>query len=109
MVNGDMLLQDVLPDAVSERRRELRQRLQSLREPIRSRREQFVPGPDVVGSVEERLMDLRSQVTQRENILERIRERRADSGMGGSGSGGNGGSGQPRSAEQQSDNNTQFQ
>lgn len=82
MVNGDMALQGVLPERVNQRRRQVRQRLQSLREPIRSRREQLVPGPDVVGSVEQRFADLRGQVTQRNNILERIRQRRQDEASG---------------------------
>lgn len=82
MVNGDMALQSVLPDSVNQRRRQVRQRLQGLREPIRSRREQLVPGPDVVGAAEERFANLRSQVTRRDSILQRIRQRREGEASG---------------------------
>lgn len=100
MANGDMALQNVLPESVNERRMRLRQRFQSLREPIRSRREQLVPGPDLVGSVEERLMQARSQVMQRDNILQRIRQRRDGGGSGGSGGdNNNSGGGQNRNSE----------
>ena len=104
MPNGDMVLSGVLPDGVNQRRQQLRSRVQSLREPIRSRRERFVPGPDVVGSVEERLKQTRSQLMSRDNILSRIRERR----NGGNGDGGNGG-GEDKSNGKMTSTRSEFQ
>ena len=74
---GRMLGENILPESVNERRRNLRSRVQSLREPIRNRRESLVPGPDVIGRAESRAMDLRDRVLSREGVLSRIRMRRS--------------------------------
>lgn len=89
-----MLGEGVLPESVQERRRQIRERAMSLREPVRNFREQNVPGPDVLGQVESRVTGLRDRVVSRDGVLSSIRERRADSGNGNSGtnsSDGNGG------------------
>lgn len=77
---GRMFGENLLPESVNERRRNLRSRVQGLREPIRSRRENLVPGPDVIGRAESRVADLRDRVLEREGVLSRIRARRADGG-----------------------------
>lgn len=74
MPNGELLGERMLPEAVNQRRRSLRNTLQDFREPIRTRREQLVPGPDVVGLTEERVTNLRQRVMTREGVLSRIRD-----------------------------------
>lgn len=65
-----MLGENILPDSVNTRRRRVRERVQSLREPLRSTRENLVPGPDVVGKLENQIMDARDRVVQREGALQ---------------------------------------
>ena len=86
-----MLGEKFLPESVQERRRQVRERAMSLREPVRNFREQNVPGPDILGRVESRVTSLRDRAVSRDSVLERIRMRR--SGDGGSGDSGNSGSG----------------
>lgn len=73
-----MLGDAVLPEQIQSRRRTLRNRLMDLREPVRSFREQNVPGPDVVGRLESRFTDVRDRFVTRTTVLERIRQRRQD-------------------------------
>lgn len=73
-----MLGDRVLPEAVQSQRRKLRSRLQSVREPVRSFREQNIPGPDVVGTVENQVTDLRSKVVSRDSVIGRVKEMRSD-------------------------------
>lgn len=75
-----MLGEGFLPESVQAQRNKLRNRLQDLREPIRSRRESLVPGPNAIGKVESTFMDLRDRVVSRTTVLERIRARRASEG-----------------------------
>lgn len=84
-----MLGEDVLPEEVQSRRRRLRNRIRSLREPVRSRRENMVPGPDVVGKLENQVMSLRNKAMNRDGVLGRIRG--DSSGSGGSSGSSNGG------------------
>jgi len=67
-----MLGDRLLPEAVQTQRRKMRNRLTNLREPIRQKRQELVPGPDVMGSLGENLSDLRSKVVDRKTVLERI-------------------------------------
>lgn len=96
-----MLGDAVLPEQVQSRRRSLRNRVSNLRQPIRDFRQQNVPGPDVLGTVESNLSDLRDRFVSRTTALERVRQRRNGSGGeqqnqngngNGSGSGSSGGS-----------------
>lgn len=72
-----MLGEGFLPESVQSQRNKLRNRLQDMREPIRSRRQSLVPGPDVIGKAESTFMDLRDRVVSRTTVLDRIRARRA--------------------------------
>lgn len=69
-----------LPDTVVERRSQLRERVMDLRQPVREAREQYVPGPDLIGSAESTLTDLRNRVVSRQSVLSRIKSRRSSSG-----------------------------
>lgn len=91
---ADMLGQNILPEEINNRRRNLRQRLNSLRDPVRRRREDLVPGPDIIGRAESSLQDLRRRVVGMDGPLSGIRERRSG---GGSGSGNSGNSGESSS------------
>lgn len=68
-----MLGENVLPESVNDLRRRARSQVRSLRQPIRQRRENLVPGPDLIGQTETTLMDLRDRVTTRDGLLSRIR------------------------------------
>lgn len=68
-----MLGDNVLPESLQSRRRSIRNRLKNLREPIRRRRSEAVPGPDVIGSLESRVSGLRDKVVDRDSALENIR------------------------------------
>lgn len=65
-----------LPEQVASARQRVRSRLSELREPIRSRREQLVPGPDIIGRVEDQFSSLRSRFVSRTSLMERIRSQR---------------------------------
>jgi len=60
---NDMLGNRLLPETVNEQRRKVRSRLRSLRRPIQERREQAVPGPDVIGGTEERLNSIKQRLS----------------------------------------------
>lgn len=75
-----MLGDRFLPDSVSAARRSLRERAMDLREPIRSRRQSLVPGPDVIGKTETKISDLRDSFMSRDGVLARMRERNSGSG-----------------------------
>lgn len=82
MANG-MLGDKLLPESVQTRRRDLRSRVNELRQPLRQRRQNLVPGPDVVGEAENRLGNIRNRVVDRQTVLERIqsmRQNNSDSG-----------------------------
>lgn len=87
-----MLGNRVLPDSVQSQRRRLRSRLRDIREPIRRRRQNLVPGPDLIGSAESRLMDLRSRAMQRDGFVDMMKNARSDSSGSGSSGGGSSGS-----------------
>lgn len=80
MPNGRLIGDRVLPESVTSRRRQLRSRLRELRDPIRTRREDLVPGPDIIGMVESNLMNLRDRFTSRDGLLSRIRAQRDGQG-----------------------------
>lgn len=77
---ANMVGEGILPESVNRRRRSLRQRVSSVREPLRSRRQSAVPGPDVIGRVEEQVRNVESRVSGREGIVDRIRNRQSSSG-----------------------------
>lgn len=68
-----MIGEGFIPESIQSRRRSLRNRLRNMRQPIMEFRQQNIPGPDVVGTVENNLMDLRDRFVNREKILSRIR------------------------------------
>lgn len=76
-----MLGDRLLPESVQSARRRARNRVQDVREPIRQRREQLVPGPDIIGMTESRVSDLRDRFVNRTTVLERIRARREGEGQ----------------------------
>lgn len=90
-----MLGERFIPESVQSRRRSLRQRLGSLRDPIRTRREEFVPGPDLIGTAEEQLSDLRDSFVSRDSVVASIRDAvggmTGDDGESEDGSGGSSG------------------
>lgn len=69
-----MLGERVLPESVQARRRQIRNRVTDLRQPIRNRRQNLVPGPDLIGEAETRFMNLRDRVVDRNSVLSRIKE-----------------------------------
>lgn len=75
-----MLGEKLLPEAVQSRRRMLRERLMDVRDPVRRRRQEMVPGPDIIGTAERNLAQMRNKVVNRDGVLPRLR--------GGSGGGG---------------------
>lgn len=79
MADG-MLGEQVLPEEVQSRRRKVRRRLNQLREPIRSRRQDVVPGPDIIGTAEQNIMNLRSRLTGGSGILPSMRGSDGSSG-----------------------------
>lgn len=86
-----MLGDSILPDSIQDRRRSMRRRLRELRQPIRERRQSLVPGPDLIGSVEQKLDNVRTNLSTRDSLMQRIRDSRLG-GSDGSSNGGNGGS-----------------
>lgn len=89
-----MLGERVLPETVQSRRRQLRNRVTDLREPIRNRREDLVPGPDLVSKMESQLTDFRNSFVDRDSVMSRIKEAApVGDSSGGSSDSGNGGSG----------------
>lgn len=80
-----MLGERVMPESVTAKRRQLRSRIQDLREPVRSKREDLVPGPNVIGKLESQVNQLRTSVVERDSVLSRIRNR-GDGSSSGSGS-----------------------
>lgn len=85
---GDRLL----PDTVVERRGQFRARVRDLRQPLRQFRERNVPGPDLIGSAENNLTDLRNRVVSRNSVLSRIQARRGSSDDGDNSGNGDSGS-----------------
>lgn len=76
-----LLGENVLPDSVQQRRESVRERLQDVREPIRRRRAQTVPGPNIIGQIESQVTSLRNNVISRDGVMSRIRDvRGSDSG-----------------------------
>lgn len=63
-----------VPESVQSRRRSMRRRLNDLREPVRSRREDLVPGPDLIGTAETRIDDLRRSFVTRDSAVASFRE-----------------------------------
>lgn len=83
----------VLPETVVSKRRTLREKVRDFREPVRQSREDYIPGPDVVGMTEDQISGLREKFVSRDGLIDRINDRRSDdsgSGDGGSGSSGDG-------------------
>lgn len=105
---------NLLPEAAVSQRRSMRQRLRSLRDPIRSFRQNNIPGPDVVGQLEDRIIQARDQFVTRDMVLSRLQDLRSNGGMmsnGGSGngsgnSGGSSGSSSETSRRSQTNNTT---
>lgn len=81
-----MLGEKVLPESVQQRRRKLRTRVMDLREPVRSRREDLIPGPDLIGKTENQARSIRSRIVGDTNLVDKIRGRRANNPNGSSGS-----------------------
>lgn len=72
-----------LPEQVVSARQRVRSQLSELREPVRSRRETLVPGPDLIGRLEDQVTSLRSRFVRRTSLMERIRSQRdGDSSSG---------------------------
>lgn len=63
-----------VPESVQSRRRSIRSRVNSLRDPIRSRRAEFVPGPDLIGTAERQISDLRDSFVARDSAIASLRE-----------------------------------
>jgi len=63
-----------LPESVATRRRSVRQSLSSIRNPVRNFRESTVPGPDVIGMTEDKILDFRDSFTTRDGLVTKLRE-----------------------------------
>lgn len=70
-----MLGERVLPDSVNSTRRRVRSRVRDLRQPIRSRRQNLVPGPDIIGRAENTVMDLRDRFISRDSVLGKMKSK----------------------------------
>lgn len=73
-----MLGESVLPETVNDARRRVRNRVSSMRQPLRRSRQDLVPGPDLIGRAESSFTDLRNRFVNREGLIERVR---SQSGM----------------------------
>lgn len=74
-----------MPEAVQSRRRTLRSRLRSMRRPLKQTRQDVVPGPDLIGKLENNVSNVRDRFVTRDSVLGRIKERKGDA-TGGEGS-----------------------
>lgn len=83
---AEMLGNNVLPESVVSARRRFRRKLADVREPVRNFRENTVPGPDIVGNVEDQVTSLRDQFVRRNSMLSMIQERAPDIGGNSGGS-----------------------
>jgi len=81
-----MLGENFLPESVQSRRRQFREKVNNLRQPIKNFRENTVPGPNVVGKAESQLQGLKNQFFSREGVLSRIKSFRSQQSGSGSGS-----------------------
>lgn len=63
-----LLGEDILPDSVNSQRRKVRERVSSFRQPLKNRRQDAVPGPDLVGSFESKVKNLRSKAVSRDGL-----------------------------------------
>lgn len=109
---AELLGERALPDSVQNRRERLRSQLEDLRDPIRSRRESTVPGPDLIGQGEDAIASARRRVVSRDSpiggILSRIRGGGSDDGGSSGGSGGsNGGNSNGGSSSDSSESDSQ--
>jgi hypothetical protein len=86
-----LLGDNILPDVIQERRESLRMRLQELRSPIREKRQQVVPGPDVIGEVEMKAIRSRNRLVNRDMSLSELTDSIPGVGDSDDGTGGNGG------------------
>lgn len=77
-----MLGDRVLPTSVQQKRQQLRNRVSSLREPIKDFREQNVPGPDVVNKAETSVSSLRDRFVSREMVLSRLKDMKSSGSNG---------------------------
>lgn len=75
----------VMPEAVQSRRRTLRSKLRNARRPIKQTRQDLVPGPDILGRLENSVMNVRDRFITRDSVVGRIKERQGDA-TGGQGS-----------------------
>lgn len=91
-----MLGDSIIPDSIQDRRRSVRRRLRELRQPIREKRQSLVPGPDVIGTVEQKLDNARTSVSTRDSLMDRISESR----LSGSDDSSNGGGSESTNGEQ---------
>lgn len=73
-----MLGEGILPQSVNDTRRRVRSRLRSVREPVRSTRQDLVPGPDLIGRAESSAAQLRDRVVNRDGLLQRVRSQQQD-------------------------------
>ena len=87
----EMLGNNFLPESVTSARRRFREQVMQIRRPVRRFRENNVPGPDIVGTVEDELTSLRDNFVRRESVLSQI-NRRSMIGASGSSPSSNGGS-----------------
>lgn len=62
-----------VPESLQSRRRSVRRRLRDIREPVRSRREDMVPGPDLIGTAERQVSDLRNSFVNRDSVIVSLR------------------------------------
>lgn len=74
-----MIGERVLPDSVNSARRRVRNRVMELRQPIRTTREDLIPGPDLIGRAESQVMNLRDRFMTRDGVLSRIRSQQQNS------------------------------
>lgn len=74
---ADLLGNRLLPESLASKRRDLRNRLNEIRQPLRDFRTNMVPGPNVVEMTESQFMGLRNKVTERDSAMNTIARRRS--------------------------------
>lgn len=83
-----LLGERLLPEAVNSQRRSMRTRLRNLRDPLRSFRENNIPGPNVIGELEDRAIQTRDRFVTRDMALSRLQDLRSNGlSVGGNGNG----------------------
>jgi len=76
-----MLGENFLPESVQSRRRQFREKVNNLRQPLKDFRQSNVPGPNLVGKAETQFQSVKDKFFSREGVLKRIKSFRSQQGQ----------------------------